>query len=276
MRGGWITMVALAMAMARASLAGPALQTTELGRGSTVVLIHTLGGSRAGWMPTARKLLAKHHVVLVELPGHGESPLPDPFSLDAGAAAIGEVLAAQKGESTVVVGQGMGALMGLMAVAAHPERARGVIGIDMSLESPFAIPPPEREMFVDMMDQTYDYFVRRMFTKLGRDSAQGVAIHAQAAQVPHATMKAYIREMVNLDRSKLPKTFGAPVLFVGTERVWPANYDSAAFAIRMGYPGDVPFRVRRMSNCGYLVASEQPDTLAAIIDGFTRRVLARK
>src|SRR5260221_5110486 len=56
------------------------LKTTELGHGPTIVFLHGLGGGRLQWMPVARKLLATNRVVLVDLPGHGDSTMPDPFS----------------------------------------------------------------------------------------------------------------------------------------------------------------------------------------------------
>ena len=41
----------------------PPLRTTTLGRGSTIVLVHGLGGNRTDWLPTTKRLLANHRVV---------------------------------------------------------------------------------------------------------------------------------------------------------------------------------------------------------------------
>ena len=68
---------------------GPTLRTTDLGRGVTYVIVPSMGNSRMQWMPTARKLIGQNRVVLVDLPGHGDSPMPDPFSLDAAAEMRG-------------------------------------------------------------------------------------------------------------------------------------------------------------------------------------------
>jgi pimeloyl-ACP methyl ester carboxylesterase len=252
-----------------------ALQTTTLGRGPTVVMIHNLGGSRTGWMPTVRKL-SGYRVVLVDLPGHGSSPMPDPFTIDAGAAAIDQVLAAQKGESTVVVAQGLGALMALKALEAHPERARGLVAIEMSLKRQFAISEQQRGRFFDYLDKNYDQFLKGMFLNIGRDSAQSVAIHAQASQVPPATMKAYVREMVTYEPGVGADRLKTPLLLLATDRLWGAARDSASFVTLMGYDALPAFTVRHVENCGFLVASDQPDTLAALISGFSRQVLATR
>src|SRR5258706_14444441 len=96
--------------LAVADVAPVVLKTTEFGHGSTVVLLHGLGSGRMVWMPTAKKLLAAHRVVMVDLPGHGDSPLPDPFSIDACAAALDPGLAKQPPASPVLGGHGFAGL----------------------------------------------------------------------------------------------------------------------------------------------------------------------
>src|SRR5262245_55140175 len=102
---------ALVALRAGADTAPVVLKTTEFGRGPTVVLLHSVGLGRMVWMPTAKKLLANYHVVMVDLPGHGESALPDPFSLAACAEALDQVLAKQKPDSTVLVAHRFGGLI---------------------------------------------------------------------------------------------------------------------------------------------------------------------
>lgn len=274
-RAWWIIGISLLAAAAQATPV--ALQSMTLGQGPTIVVIHNLGGSRTMWLPTVRKLTSRYRVVLVDLPGHGSSPMPDPFSLDAGAEAIAQVLAAQKAESTIVVGQGMGALMALLALEAHPERARGLVAVEMTLKKQFPISEQQRQSFLTFMDQSYDFFLKQMFYALGRDSAQSVALHAQAMQVPQAVMKAYVREMVNFDPSDRARKARTPMLLLATDRIWSAAKDSSAFAALMGYDAvTAPFTLRHIPDCGVMVATERPDTLAALISGFAHQVLATK
>src|SRR5947207_9316839 len=82
-----LALACAAVALAARVRAEPVqLKTTEMGHGPTIVFVHALGGSRSDWLPIARKLLGRYRVVLVDLPGHGESPLPDPFSF----ASVGD------------------------------------------------------------------------------------------------------------------------------------------------------------------------------------------
>ena len=269
--------VTVLLLVASTTWAAPAgLQSTTFGHGPTIVMVHNLGGGRMSWMPTARKLMSSYRIVLVDLPGHGGSPISDPFTIQSGAAALDEVLATQKAESAVIVGQGMGAVMAMAALHAHPERARGLVAIEMSLKKQFSVPDQQREMFLGFIEQNYDIFLKRTFMPLGRDSLQKIAIHAQAAQVPMPVMKSYIREMIDFDPSENAKTFKKPLLLVVTERLWSVAKDSTSFASTMGYDVLPSYTLRHLTDCGIMVASERPDTLAALIDGFSRQVLAAK
>ncbi len=270
---------ALAATLAVALAVGPppvALKTLELGRGPTLVLVHGLGTGRMVWMPTARKLIAAHRVVMVDLPGHGESPMPDPFSLEAAAEALDRVVAKQKAESTLVVGQGVGGLIALMAAGAHPDRARGLVLIDVALKSPVPIEEQQKRQFIDYMDQNYDVFARMVFTRMGRDSAQGVAIHALAAQVPPANVKAYFRELLNADGSRALHNIKCPLLFIASQHVLPPDKDWPTVGKQLGWDDPAIVTPRRLGASGALIMSDQPDSLALAITDFARQVMAPK
>lgn len=62
--------------MATARIAGIAFERT--GAGEPLVLIHGTGGSRSHWKPLVELLAPHRELLLVDLPGHGESdPAPD-------------------------------------------------------------------------------------------------------------------------------------------------------------------------------------------------------
>lgn len=269
-----LVLAATRLPAADAPKGAPKLQSLSLGQGSTIVLLHGLGSGRLGWMPTARKLFTKHRVVLVDLPGHGESALADPFSLDAAAEAFSATLATFKGDSTIVVGQGIGGLIALKALAAHPELARGLIVIDTGIRFESPVPDQQQRMFVDFMDENYDAFLKMMFGQQGRDSTQSLTIHAQASKVPPATIKAYVRQLLNSDASREMRTLKRPFLFVGSEKRWPADKDWATVGKPLGYEG-IAVQARRIAGTGPLIATEQPDSLAAVIEAFSAQAIAK-
>lgn len=270
-----LTAVVCAAAALAADL--PPLKTTTLGKGPTVVLVHGLGGSRTDWLPTTKRLLAGHRVVMVDLPGHGDSPaLPDPFSLEAAAAELDAVLAEQNPDSTIVVGHQFGGIVALIEASAHPERMRGLILIDTPVKSPVPIPDQDKRRFVSFMDNSYDTFLALMFKPLGRDSTQGKLIHAGAATVPPNTIKSYLREMLNMDENKSLKALRVPLALLLTERSFPRDRTWGAMSKQLGWEDSTRVVPHRIADAGYWVMKDQPDSLAAFISEFQAAQLSAK
>jgi len=252
------------------------LKTTEFGRGTTIVLLHALGSGRMVWMPTAKKLLAGHRVVMVDLPGHGESALPEPFSLEACAEALDQVLAKQKADSTVLVAHGIGALVALYGVQAHPDRLKGLIVIDAAARSPATLSDQQRQGYVRMLDARYDDILKGLMMGQARDSAQGNELYSQAQSVPAATMKAYFKVGINVDASATLKKMKPAFLYVGSGSRWPETKDWPTLAKELGYDDPAALRARRLAEGGPLIMKEQPDSLAAVIREFTAQAVATK
>lgn len=260
----------LATAIAGVPAAGPkpSLQTTELGAGgATVVLIHGMGGARTDWLPLVKRLKG-YRLVMVDLPGHGTSPLPDPFSLEAAADAVDSVIALQKAESTIVVGQGVGGMLAVHALARHPGRARGLVLVDAQLKSPMQIDDQQVQQVVRFMDDNYATFSQMVFAKMGRDSAESAILFAKMAAVPPATVKAYMRHLLRADANRELKSLGMPVQAVLTERLWKSDANWGPVSKSLGYDDSTMVTPRRVTGAGTLVMKDQPDTLAAILSGY--------
>ena len=260
-----------------AALAAPvALKTTELGRGPTIVFVHGLGASRNDWLPTARKLLGRYRVVLVDLPGHGDSPLPDPFSFATVGDALDAVLAKQNPDSTIVVAHQIGGRVALAAFAAHPGRAKGLVLIDVPVGLPIAIDDQQKKQFLEFMDSNYEAVASRMFSNMGRDTTQSKAIYTMFTQTPPATVKAYVREGFFSDGNKDAKAAKVPEQLVVTSRVWKPGMTSGSVLKTMGWE-DTTARAIRVADAAFWVMKDQPDTLAAIVSQFaTARIAAKK
>ena len=272
-----LAVTALSSLVAVLALADPVvLKTTELGHGPTVVFVPGLGASRNDWLPTARKLLGRYRVVLVDLPGNGDSPLPDPFSFANVGEALDAVLAKQNPDSTIVVAHQMGGRAALAALAAHPGRAKGVVLIDVPVGTPVQIDDQQKKQFLDFMDQSYESVEKMMFSNLGRDTTQSQAIFTAVSQTPPATVKAYVREGFFTDGNKDAKALKVPSRLLITSRVWTKGTTPGAALKRLGWE-DTTAAVQRIPESAYWVMKDQPDTLAAIISEFaTARIAAKK
>ena len=252
-------------------------QVTEMGRGPTIVFVHGLGAARMDWMPTARKLISRYHVVLVDVPGHGSSALPEPFSLEACAEQVDAILARQKAESTIVVGQGAGGLLALMAAQAHPDRTRGLFLIDTQIKSPIPVGEQDRVQLMRFMDDNYATFTQMAFSRMGRDSVESAKLYAMMSAVPPVTVKAYIRALILVDANRAVKSLKSPPALVFTERTWKPGTSWGALAKQFGYEDSTVAVPRRIANAGFLVMKDQPDSLAAMISEFaTARIGAAR
>ena len=271
-----LLLVLIASAPLRAEAPAGPLAVTELGKGPAIVLLPGLGSQRMQWMPTARKLLSSYHVVMVDLPGHGDSPMPDPFSFEAAAAQLDAVLAKQNPDSTIVVAHGVGGLIAVLEAKAHPERMRGLIAIDASMRSPLPISDQQKPAFFKFVDENYDTFLKTVYRSMGRDSAQGVEIYSKAALVPSANVKTYVRLLLDVDESGAARSLKVPTLYVGSSRAWPDTVSWASVAKTRGWDGATQVRTARIANSGYLMMVDQPDSLAATIASFARDAYSRE
>ena len=267
--------VALAPPAYAAPAAAPALKTTELGKGPTIVIVHALGGSRADWTAIASKLAAHHHVVMVDLPGHGDSALPDSFTFAAAGAALAQVLAAQPAGGSVVVGHQFGGRVALAALAPHPELARGLVLIDAPVALPVQLADEQKQAFLVSLASSYEGVSRMMFSSLGRDTAQSRAIYDAFARTKPATVLAFVREGFYNDGNRDALASKAPTLMLATSRLWKPGMTSGAVLQQLGW-ADTSAAVRRLGDSGYWAMKDQPDSLAAIIGEFAAARFAVK
>jgi pimeloyl-ACP methyl ester carboxylesterase len=105
------------------------MSVRRVGRGPTVVWIHGLGESSAGFDPVLPELGGYTHV-LVDLPGYGRSPWPDDvIGLDEVASRLARWLANE--QPAVLVGHSMGGVLATFVAELAP--VRGVVNIDGNL-----------------------------------------------------------------------------------------------------------------------------------------------
>jgi pimeloyl-ACP methyl ester carboxylesterase len=93
---------------------GLRVKVSSVGSGPPLVLLHGLMGTHAYWEPFARRLATEHRVLLVDLPGHGESDPLRPFDFDRCAQLVADACEAVGVTRPIVAGHSLGS-----AVAVH-------------------------------------------------------------------------------------------------------------------------------------------------------------
>jgi pimeloyl-ACP methyl ester carboxylesterase len=102
-----------------------------IGTGSPLLLIHGLTESRRMWDPLVPALAADHTVVLVDLPGHGESGPAASYAADRMADEVASVVREVGVDDPIVVGHSLGGVVATAYGGLHP--SRGIVNVDQPL-----------------------------------------------------------------------------------------------------------------------------------------------
>jgi pimeloyl-ACP methyl ester carboxylesterase len=244
----------------------------SFGHGPSIVLVHGLGSTRAHWLPTARLLARDHRVTLVDLPGHGVSDMPEPFSLDQAVVALDQALAELGPEPVVLVGHSVGGLVCAAEAIAHPRRVRGLVLIETALRP--QIDPARRDEMLAALDRDYESVVRSAYLGFGRDSAQGEALWQEVAALDRDIVRRWIRLAWTTDLSADAIGIQSPVLAVLSNRSWGTEESWSDVAQALGYERIPALRAVRIANTGHFVMLDEPRALASALSDFARRPIA--
>jgi pimeloyl-ACP methyl ester carboxylesterase len=264
-----LLVLVVALVELRDAGAPPTPVHNAFGHGPTIVLVHGLGSRPEHWLPVARLLARDHRVVLVGLPGHGESPMPEPFSLARAAQSLENALDAESKEPVVLVGHSVGGLVAATVAFEHPGRVRELVLVETMLRPQVTV--RERDEILRGLETDYQGVLRRAFLSFGRDSVQGVELYRTAAAEDSANMKRWIRLALSSDFSQRAAGLAMPVLAVMAPHTWPLNESWAESARETGYDRVPEVHPARIENCGHFVMLDQPRELARLIERFASR-----
>jgi len=100
---------------------------TVQGQGQPLVLIHGFPNDSSAWEPLLPALTSRYRVLLPDLPGAGQSPLPAaPLSMEYMASAIAAMLDREQIPAAVLAGHSMGGYTALEFAARYPGRLKGI------------------------------------------------------------------------------------------------------------------------------------------------------
>src|SRR5438270_4072394 len=110
----------------------------RLGKGKhTVALIHGWGGNCQFWREQAAGLSEKARLILIDLPGHGESDKPKvEYTMDFFAGGVIAVLRDAGVNQATLVGHSMGVPVICRVYAQAPEKVAGLVAVDGLLRRP--------------------------------------------------------------------------------------------------------------------------------------------
>jgi pimeloyl-ACP methyl ester carboxylesterase len=100
------------------------------GPGPDVLLLHGLGTNLAFWDRVAPLVRDRFRLVLVDLPGHGRSTVPEPHSFDGDLAAVDAVRRTLDLRAPAVVGHSYGGMLAVALAADRPGSYRVAVNVD--------------------------------------------------------------------------------------------------------------------------------------------------
>ncbi|WP_137228631.1 alpha/beta hydrolase [Streptomyces sp. BPSDS2] len=105
-----------------------------------LVLIHGSGASGSSWGPVVPALARRHHVVRVDLPGHGQSPPAASYDVPGQAAGLAAALDELALRSVTVAGHSSGGYVATALAEQRPDLV-GALALISSGPSPDALLP---------------------------------------------------------------------------------------------------------------------------------------
>jgi pimeloyl-ACP methyl ester carboxylesterase len=127
----------------RHDLAGVSTSVLVGGAGHSLVLLHGPGESAVGWMRVIPELVASHHVIAPDLPGHGRSRVEEGVTMDRRRALawLGELIDRESPEPPTLVGHVLGGAMAARFAVDRGEKLGRLVLVDSLGLVPFRPAP---------------------------------------------------------------------------------------------------------------------------------------
>ena len=217
-----------------------------------VLLVHGAGASSAIWMMAMARLARAAHVVAIDLPGHGPSPLPDGGVAALGIAAYRDAVGLLAGTlclgPSVLVGHSMGALVAIEAALAWPDKVRGLVLCAAAPRLP--VRDELLALFRDDPARVPAWMAEHALSPRARPAVRRGFV-AAGLVAPPEIMLADFEAVRAADLRERVAGVKCPVLWL----------DGADDRI-VGEPGERPGEARRLDGVGHLVPIEAPEAVA--------------
>lgn len=238
-------------------------------RGPALVLVHGWSCNLGFWREQA-PLARVSRLVLVDLPGHGQSDKPErAYTIALFARAVEAVVRDAGLQDAVLAGHSMGTAVVWQFSRLFPERTRGLIAVDGSFR-PFLSSREEREKWAAR-------YRGKDYEKVMAGVVENLAGKTVAAPLRDEILREMLRTPQHVAASAAfemsdPRVFATepklsvPVLAVyANAPYWGADYRTAieAFIPRLEY--------RTLDGVGHFLMLEKPAELDALILDFLRR-----
>jgi pimeloyl-ACP methyl ester carboxylesterase len=238
------------------------LHVERYGSGEKCVFLHGAGGSSSSWY-FQRELQKTMEVVLLDLPGHGESPGPALSSVEDQRDAVHETLRDLNMERCFVAGHSMGGAIAMSYALAYPEALKGLILVGTGAR--LKVMPEFLEGILKDKEGTLKLITETAF---GRNTPPAVK-EGGFREMMKCEARTIYNDYYACDHFDLMGTvenISVPALIVcaGSDLLTPPKYSEY---INWKVKGS---RIELIEGAGHMIMIEKPAELNAFIEDFVR------
>ena len=229
------------------------------GKGSrALVFIHGWSSNGGFWREQVPAFADHSRVILIDLPGHGQSDKPQTdYTMDYFARAVLAVMRDARVAKATLIGHSMGTPVMCRVYAQAPERVAALVAVDGLLRRP-AMTPEQAERFVGPF-QALTYrehvtrFVNSMFPNAGTEALRD-RVRDEMLQTPQYVMTGAMNGMFGAGQPDWDlKHVPVPVLAImAPNPMWTAEYEAYVRSL------SPKTEYRTIEGAGHFIAQEKP------------------
>ncbi len=237
----------------------------------TIVLVHCWAGNLGFWNDQVPALTNQARVVLIDLPGHGQSDKPHTaYTMDFFAEAVLAVMRDAHVDKATLVGHSMGAPVICRVYHQAPERVAALVSVDGTLRRP-KMTAEQAEQFIapfraaDYREHTQQ-FLATMFPVPGTEAVRDRVI-SEILETPQYVMLGAMEGMFGPDQPDWdPVHVNVPVLVINAPNpMWTDDYKQYVHSLS----SQTDYRV--IENTGHWCMLEKPAEFNAdLLDGLRK------
>jgi pimeloyl-ACP methyl ester carboxylesterase len=196
------------------------------GKGSrAVVFVHGWAGHLGFWREQAPTLAEEARLVLIDLPGHGQSDKPQTaYTMDFFAGAVLAVLRAAKVDRAIFIGHSMGAAVLCRVHHQAPEKFAALVSVEGLLCRPAGTPAEARALVGPFGSPQYlDHargFISTFFPVPGTEALRDRVMSEMLATPQHVMLSAMLGMFGPDQPDWILQRVNAPVVVINARSPW--------------------------------------------------------
>ena len=244
--------------------------TVGAGR-QTIVFIHGWGNNLGFWREQVPAFADQARLVLIDLPGHGQSDKPHTaYTMDFFASAVLAVMSDAHVDQAALVGHSMGVPVICRVYRQAPEKVAALVSVDGLLRRPQGMPGQAGEFVAQFGTPDYrehvKQFVGSFFPVPGTEALRDQVL-SEILATPQYVMVGAMEGMFGPDQPDWDlKKVNVPVLVINARSpMWNADYESYVHSLSP----QTDYRV--MDGVGHWLMLEKPAEFNATLTDLLRK-----